>query len=84
MVSSKMTRRTKPKKAEPIKAVAPEPETFLCEEPKCAPIKNERENCSEPCIFQAYRNGLCFNHFKESQGFVFDSTKKIFVKKKEK
>ncbi len=83
MVSSKMTRRSKPKVVK-VKPEAPEPETFLCEEPKCAPIKSENESCSEICVFHAYRNGLCFNHFKESQGFVFDKSQKVFVKKKGK
>jgi hypothetical protein len=79
-----LTRRSQPKKPEPIPARAPEPETVLCEEPKLAPIKREVEKCSELCIFEAYRNSLCYQHFRESQGFKFSETQGKFIKTKEK
>jgi len=79
-----LTRRSQPKKPEPIPARAPEPETVLCEEPKLATIKREIEKCSEPCIFETYHGTLCFQHYKESLGFKYDEKQGKFVKAKEK
>jgi hypothetical protein len=79
-----LTKRTKVKKVELIPESAPEPETVLCEEPKLATIKREVEKCSEPCIFEAWSKGLCYQHFRESQGFKFSETQGKFIKTKEK
>jgi hypothetical protein len=40
-------------------------------------------HCTKPaCKLSAWRKRLCFTHWRESQGFVFDSTLKVFVKTK--
>jgi hypothetical protein len=37
--------------------------------------------CTKPgCKLNAWRKRLCFTHWRESQGFVFDCTLKVFVK----
>ena len=33
------------------------------------------------CKLKAWRKGLCFLHWKESQGFKFDSARGVFVRK---
>jgi len=76
-----MKRRTKP---EPIPPRETESETKLCEEPKMAVIKREIERCNELCILEAYRNGLCFHHYKISQGFVFNEKHRRYIKEKNK
>jgi hypothetical protein len=39
--------------------------------------------CTKPgCKLSAWRKRLCFTHWRESQGFVFDSALKVFVKTK--
>jgi hypothetical protein len=39
--------------------------------------------CTKPgCKLNAWRKRLCFTHWRESQGFVFDRTLKVFVKTK--
>jgi hypothetical protein len=58
--------------------------TSLGVEPEIVPVKRERMLCSESCIHEVYRHGLCHNHYKLSQGFVFDEAKKLYVKKKGK
>jgi hypothetical protein len=40
------------------------------------------EKCSELCIFEAYGNGLCYQHYRESQGFKFDEKQGKFIKEK--
>ena len=78
-----MTRRTKPKPVpKPTQEV--EPETKACEEPKMAMIEREVERCNESCVFEAYRDGLCFNHYKINQGFVFNEKQNRYVKKEKK
>lgn len=79
-----LTRRVQPKKSEPIPAREPEPETFTCEEPKTAAIKRNVELCSESCIFEVYHGTLCFQHYRESQGFKFDEKQGKYVNTKEK
>jgi len=40
--------------------------------------------CSKPgCRFYLYRGRLCYRHWRESQGFVFDAARKLFVKTKQ-
>jgi hypothetical protein len=40
-------------------------------------------HCTKPaCKLSAWRKRLCFTHWRESQGFVFDRTRKVFVKAK--
>ena len=34
------------------------------------------------CKFAAWRAGLCYRHFRESQGFLFDAVLKRFIKAK--
>jgi len=80
-----MNKRTMPKKAEKEPKKTEEPEgTSLCVEPEVVPVKRERELCSESCIYEVYRHGLCHNHYKLSQGFVFDEAKNLYVKGKKK
>lgn len=31
------------------------------------------------CANEAWKNGLCFTHFKLSQGYSFDAEQKLFV-----
>jgi hypothetical protein len=38
-------------------------------------------HCTKPaCKLSAWRKRLCFTHWRESQGFVFDRTLKVFRK----
>lgn len=38
-------------------------------------------HCKQPgCKFIPWRRRLCYQHFRESQGWFFDATRKIFVK----
>jgi hypothetical protein len=67
-----------PKKAEESEG------TSLGVEPEIVPVQRERVLCTESCIHEVYRKGLCHNHFKLSQGFVFDEAKNLYVKKKGK
>jgi hypothetical protein len=76
-----MTRRTTGKKSVPVVAAAPEPETTLCDFKETVITKRERVLCTDCNFHEEWRDGLCFTHWKESQGFVFDETKKVFVKK---
>jgi hypothetical protein len=40
-------------------------------------------HCTKPaCKLSAWRKRLCFTHWRESQGFAFDSALKVFVKTK--
>jgi len=40
-------------------------------------------HCKHPgCKFAAWRGVLCYLHWKESQGFIFDAVQKLFVKAK--
>ena len=73
---AKMTRRTTAKKAV---AVVEEPTTVPCEEVETIIEKREIVRCRD-CNNQEWRNGVCFTHWKESQGFVFDEDRKVFVK----
>jgi|GraSoiStandDraft_41_1057321.scaffolds.fasta_scaffold328239_3 hypothetical protein len=34
------------------------------------------------CKFHPWRKGLCYTHWRESQGFVFDPVQKVFVRLK--
>jgi hypothetical protein len=80
-----MNKRTMPKKAEKEPKKSEEPEgTSLCVAPEVVSVKRERELCDNGCIHDAYKKGLCHRCYKLSQGFVFDETKKLYVKKKEK
>jgi hypothetical protein len=37
--------------------------------------------CSKPdCRLKSFHSGLCFTHYKESQGFTYDPEKKLFVR----
>ena len=68
-----------------VKEPEEEPEgTMLCTEPEVIPVQRERELCTESCIHEVYRKGLCHRHYKLSQGFTFDETQKLYVKKKGK
>ena len=80
-----VNKRTMPKKAikEPKKAEESEG-TSLGVEPEMIPVQRERELCSESCVHEVYRHGLCHGHYKLSQGFVFDEAKNLYVKKKGK
>lgn len=41
--------------------------------------------CAKPgCKFAAWRRLLCYFHWKQSQGFVFDSERKVFVRAEKK
>jgi hypothetical protein len=78
----KLSKRTVPKSTE---KEPKEPEgTSLGVEPEVVPVKRERMLCSESCIHEVYRHGLCHHHYKVSQGFVFDEANKLYVKKKGK
>jgi hypothetical protein len=56
--------------------------TLLCEAPKMAEIdKSSFERCRE-CPLEVWRNKLCYEHFREKQGFEFDSEQKLFKKRK--
>jgi len=62
-----------------------EPEgTSLCIAPEVIPVQRERELCDNGCIHEVYRKGLCHRCYKLAQGFVFDETQKLYVKKKGK
>lgn len=32
------------------------------------------------CMFAAWRKRLCYTHWRESQGWVFDVAQKVFVR----
>jgi len=36
------------------------------------------------CMFAAWRARLCFTHFRESRGWLFDAARKVFVKAKQR
>jgi hypothetical protein len=36
------------------------------------------------CNLTPWRGGLCYMHWRESQGFVFDIARKLFVKMEKK
>jgi hypothetical protein len=37
-------------------------------------------HCKKPeCRFEAWRRRLCYRHWRESQGFVFDPELRVFV-----
>lgn len=41
-----------------------------------------KTHCRKPgCKFVPWRGSLCYTHFRESQGFVFDPLRKIFIAK---
>lgn len=76
-MNTKMTRRTTAAKPEPIPVA--EPETTLCPDVPTVIEPRVIVRCAE-CNFEVWRKGLCFTHWKESQGFVFNETTKTFVK----
>jgi len=40
-----------------------------------------RHTC-ERCKCASWKHALCYTHFREAQGFVFDALRKVFVKTK--
>lgn len=48
-----------------------------------APIKDNYPRCTD-CLNRIWREKLCYSHWKEDNGFVFDDEKKIYVRKKGK
>jgi hypothetical protein len=41
------------------------------------------KRCKQPdCKLTAWKHQLCYTHWRESQGFVFDPLQKIFVRSK--
>jgi len=39
--------------------------------------------CTKPgCKFHQWRNGLCYSHFRQSQGYTFNPQRKTFIKAK--
>jgi hypothetical protein len=44
-------------------------------------LRRLMSRCKQPeCKFAAWRQRLCYLHWKESLGFVFDSVRKVFAK----
>ena len=40
------------------------------------------KQCKQPgCKFPVWRERLCYRHWRESQGQVFDPERKVFVKR---
>jgi hypothetical protein len=75
----KMTRRTTAKKT----VAVVEPETTICPAVETAALpKREIIQCSE-CNLEEWRSGLCYSHWKESEGFVFDEDTKVYIRKVE-
>lgn len=59
---------------------AEEPETTVCAGAEPATIEHVPiVRCTE-CSNQEWRKGLCYHHWKLSQGFEFDEEKKSYVK----
>lgn len=46
-----------------------------------APGKMKTHCKKSGCKFIPWRGSLCYTHFRESQGFVFDPVRKIFIAK---
>lgn len=59
--------------------VAPEPETTLCAPVEEVPIERKRDLCTKCRQMDAWRNGLCYDHYKESEGFVYDAEQNRYV-----
>lgn len=65
------------------KAEKPEPETTICVAPETVPTKDDSPRCAN-CLNRVWSGILCYTCTREKNGYVFDETKKVFVKKKGK
>ena len=44
---------------------------------------NVQHLCSKPgCRLHEWRRGLCYTHWREAHGWIFDAVRKVFVRTK--
>lgn len=76
--------RNKPPKPKPLGGPieVAEPATFLGKGAETISVPRKIVRCSDCGFYEEWRDGLCLDHWKKSQGFIFDDETRRYRRKK--